>query len=64
MSHTYINRGTEFPLTDEEYAFIVKHDLWDGMSEMCHQWDIDNDPGAWDMMMECFLPFFAYLEDK
>ena len=65
MSKVYTNwNGDKFPLTDEEYDFIQRNDLWEAMSEYTHQWDIDNDPGAWDMMMETFIPFFSFMEES
>ena len=57
--YTYGYGGHDFTLTKEEYDFTERNDLWDGLSEFCHQWDIDNDPGAWDLMMECFVPFMT-----
>ena len=58
--HKYLNwNGQEFVLTTEQYDFIQRNDLWDGLSEFCHQWNIDEDPGAWDLMMECFIPFMT-----
>jgi len=51
--------GDKFPLTKDEYDFIERNDLWDGLSEFTHQWNIDEDPGAWDLMMECFVPFMT-----
>jgi len=61
MSHaTYTHwNGQKFPLSKEEFEFIERNDLWDGLSEYTHMWDIDNDPGAWDLMMETFIPFFT-----
>ena len=56
---TYEYGGHEFTMTQEEYDFTERNDLWDGLSEFCHQWNIDNDPGAWDLMMECFIPFMT-----
>ena len=65
MSKVYTNwNGDKFPLTDEEYDFIERNDLWEAMSEYTHQWDIDNDPGAWGMMMETFIPYFSFMEES
>jgi len=64
MSKKWTNwNGDVFPLTDEEYNFIKKHDLWEALGEVGHQWDIDNDPGAWDLMMETFIPAFKFMEN-
>ena len=61
MAASWTNwNGDRFDLTTDEYIFIETYDLWDGLSEFAHQWDIDSDPGAWDMMMECFIPFMTY----
>ena len=51
--------GNEFALTKDEYDFIERNDLWDGLSEFCHQWDIEDSPESWDLMMECFIPFMT-----
>ena len=61
---TYKYCGHEFTMTQEEYDFTERNDLWDGLSYMCHEWDIENDPGAWDLMMECYIPYFTYGDQK
>ena len=59
MSASIKLNGKKFPLSDEEYDFIERNDLWVSLKVFAHEWDIDNDPGAWDMMIECFVPFMT-----
>jgi hypothetical protein len=62
MSKTYkwTNwNGDKFEMTKEEYDFFERNDYWDGLSEMAHQWDLDNDPGTWDLMIETIIPFMT-----
>ena len=61
--YNYGYQGHQFTLTESEYKFIMKGDLWDGLSQFCHEWNIQEDPGAWDLMMECFIPFMT-IEEK
>jgi hypothetical protein len=61
--YNYGYQGHQFTLTESEYNFIMAGDLWEALSEFCHQWDIDNDPGGWDLMMECFVPYMT-IEEK
>jgi len=49
----------DFTLTKEEYEFTERNDLWDALSHMCHEWNINEDPEAWDLMMELYIPFFS-----
>ena len=56
--------GDKFDLTKDEYDFIERNDLWEALSEFGHQWDIDNDPGAWDLMIESFIPFMTFGDNK
>ena len=62
--YTYGYCGNKFTLTKEEYDFTERNDLWEGLSHMCHEWNIAEDPGAWDMMMECYIPFFTIKGEK
>ena len=57
--YNYNYHGQEFNLSESEHKFIVEGDLWEALSEFCHQWDIAEDPGAWDLMMECFVSFIT-----
>ena len=57
--YNYNYHGQEFNLSESEHKFIVEGDLGEALSEFCHQWDIAEDPGAWDLMMECFVPFMT-----
>lgn len=63
-TYTYQYGRYEFELTQEEYDFTERNDLWDGLSHMCHEWNIAEDPGAWDLMMECYIPFFTTEDTK
>ena len=56
--------GDKFDLSKEDYEFIERNDLWDGLSEFAHSWDIDNNPSAWDMMIETFIPFMTFGDNK
>jgi len=31
---------------------------------MAHQWDLDNDPGTWDLMIETIIPFMTTEDTK
>ena len=55
----YRYQGHRFILTQEEHEFIERNDLWEALSEFCHQWNIEEDPEAWELMMECFVPFMT-----
>ena len=57
--YNYGYQGHQFALSKDENDFIVRNDLWEALSEFCHQWNIEEDPGAWDLMMECFVPFMT-----
>ena len=57
--YNYGYQGHQFTLSKDENDFIVRNDLWEALSEFCHQWNIEEDPGAWDLMMECFVPFMT-----
>ncbi len=59
-TYTWTNwNGDEFELTKDQYDFFERNDYWDGLSEMSHQWDLDNDPGTWDLMIETIIPFMT-----
>ena len=64
MSKIYTYGRHEFELTQDEYDFIERNDLWDGLSHCCHEWQIDHDPSGWDLMMECFIPFMTHGDVK
>jgi len=57
-------QGQKFELSESEYQFVVENDFWEALGEFCHQWDLDNDPGAWDLMMECFVSFMTPIEKE
>ena len=57
--YIYGYQGHQFTLSKDENDFIERNDLWEALSEFCHQWNIEEDPGAWDLMMECFVPFMT-----
>ena len=56
--------GHEFTMTQEEYDFTERNDLWDALNYMCHEWDIKREPEGWDLMMECYIPFFTNKDTK
>ena len=57
--YNYNYHGQQFTLSESEHNFIEQNDFWEALSEFCHQWDIQEDPGAWSLMMECFVPFMT-----
>ena len=61
--YNYNYHGQQFTLSESEYKFIVEGDLWEALSEFCHEWDIAESPDSWDLMMECFVPFMT-IEEK
>ena len=56
---TYRYQGQEFILTQDEHEFIERNDLWEALSQFCHEWDVENSPESWELMIECFIPFMT-----
>jgi len=57
--YNYNYQGQQFTLSESEHNFIEQNDFWEALSEFCHQWDIEESPDSWDLMMECFVPFMT-----